>query len=154
MEGCLKGGVVKKIQAMQTKITAKINDKSIKENVLKLPYNPELKNRAKSLKKGYNFAEVVFWKQVRNKSFWGIDFDRQKIIGNYIVDFYIKKLGLVIEIDGESHNNKENYDLKRENYMLSQGVLIFKTTNFRILHDLDNVMKELEHFIIEKYGCN
>ncbi|CAM4204449.1 hypothetical protein FLJU110815_21205 [Flavobacterium jumunjinense] len=38
--------------------------------------------------------------------------------------------------------------------MLSQGVLIFKTTNFRILHDLDNVMKELEHFIIEKYGCN
>ncbi|MFB9097429.1 endonuclease domain-containing protein [Flavobacterium jumunjinense] len=139
---------------MQTKITAKINDKSIKENVLKLPYNPELKNRAKSLRKGYNFAEVVFWKQVRNKSFWGIDFDRQKIIGNYIVDFYIKKLGLVIEIDGESHNNKENYDLKRENYMLSQGVLIFKTTNFRILHDLDNVMKELEHFIIEKYGCN
>ncbi|WP_415782667.1 endonuclease domain-containing protein, partial [Flavobacterium jumunjinense] len=133
---------------MQTKITAKINDKSIKENVLKLPYNPELKNRAKSLRKGYNFAEVVFWKQVRNKSFWGIDFDRQKIIGNYIVDFYIKKLGLVIEIDGESHNNKENYDLKRENYMLSQGVLIFKTTNFRILHDLDNVMKELEHFII------
>lgn len=139
---------------MQTKITAKINDKSIKENVLKLPYNPELKNRAKSLRKGYNFAEVVFWKQVRNKSFWGIDFDRQKITGNYIVDFYIKKLGLVIEIDGESHNNKENYDLKRENYMLSQGVLIFKTTNFRILHDLDNVMKELEHFIIEKYGCN
>ena len=139
---------------MQTKITAKINDKSIKENVLKLPYNPELKNRAKSLRKGYNFTEVVFWKQVRNKSFWGIDFDRQKIIGNYIVDFYIKKLGLVIEIDGESHNNKETYDLKRENYMLSQGVLIFKTTNFRILHDLDNVMKELEYFIIEKYGCN
>lgn len=139
---------------MKTKIITQINGHFIKENMLKLPYNPELTNRAKSLRKGYNFAEVVFWKQVRNKTFWGIDFDRQKIIGNYIVDFYVKKLGLVIEIDGESHNNKEVYDLKREHYMISQGVTIFKTTNFRIIHDLENVMKELESFIIDQYGCN
>ncbi len=47
---------------------------------------------------------MVFWKEVRNKSFWNIDFDRQRIIGNYIVDFYVKALGLVVEIDGEIHN--------------------------------------------------
>ncbi|NJM79893.1 MAG: DUF559 domain-containing protein [Flavobacterium sp.] len=139
---------------MTQKIVAKINDTLIKENVLKLPYNSALKDRAKALRKGYNFAEVVFWKQVRNGTFWNMDFDRQKIIGNYIVDFYIKKLGLIIEIDGESHNEKEVYDEKRESYLLSQGTQIFKTTNYRVLHDLENIMKELENFIIEKYGVS
>lgn len=109
-------------------------------------------NRAKALRKAGNFPEVVFWKYVRNKSFWNIDFDRQRIIGNYIVDFYIKTLGLVVEIDGESHNEKESYDEKRELFLKSLELKIFKTTNFRVIHDLDNVMKELEQFIIEEFG--
>ncbi|MBP1163359.1 very-short-patch-repair endonuclease [Chryseobacterium sp. PvR013] len=41
------------------------------------------------------------------KKFHTIDFDRQRIIGNYIVDFYVKTLGLIIEIDGSSHDEKE-----------------------------------------------
>jgi very-short-patch-repair endonuclease len=69
-------------------------------------------NRSRSLRKGYVLSEVIFWKQVRNKEFHQIDFDRQKIIGNYIVDFYIKSLGVVIEIDGSSHNDKEEYEKK------------------------------------------
>jgi very-short-patch-repair endonuclease len=58
---------------------------------------PKIKNfnRSRSLRKGYVLSEVIFWKQVRNKEFHQIDFDRQKIIGNYIVDFYIKSLGVV-----------------------------------------------------------
>ncbi len=130
-----------------------IHNTPIKANYIEqLPYNSALKSRARALRKGYNFAEVVFWKQVRNNAFWNIDFDRQRIIGNYIVDFYVKKLGLVIEIDGESHNEKENYDQKREAFLVSLGLFVFKTTNFRVLHDLGNVMSELEHYIIEKFG--
>ncbi|MFH0894401.1 MAG: DUF559 domain-containing protein, partial [Bacteroidota bacterium] len=63
-----------------------------------IPFNPELKERAKELRKAGNLAEVIFWKQVHRKKFWGIDFDRQKVIGNYIVDFFVKSLSLVIEI--------------------------------------------------------
>jgi very-short-patch-repair endonuclease len=59
---------------------------------------------------------------------------------------------LVVEIDGESHNDKEQYDLIREEFLKSLGLKIFKTSNFRVLHDLDNVMKELELFIIEHYS--
>jgi very-short-patch-repair endonuclease len=130
----------------------KIYEHSIKENfVSNLPYNDSLKSRAKALRKGYNYSEVVFWKQVRNKQFWNIDFDRQRIIGNYIVDFYVKKLGLIVEIDGESHNNKEDYDVKRELFLESLGLVLFKTTNYKVLHDLDNVMKELEQFIVERF---
>ncbi|WP_369596824.1 endonuclease domain-containing protein [Flavobacterium sp. FPG59] len=81
-----------------------------------------------------------------------IDFDRQRIIGNYIVDFYVKTLGLVIEIDGSSHENKEEYDKKREEYLLSLGLKVYRISDSRIKHDLNNVMNELEQYIILEFG--
>ncbi len=131
----------------------KIKEISIKTNyILNLPYNPLLNNRAKALRKAGNYAEVVFWKQVRNKEFWGIDFDRQRVIGNYIVDFYVKSLALVIEIDGESHNDKEDYDAKRDAFLAELGIRIYKISKFRVLHDLENVMTEIEDYIIKEYS--
>jgi len=117
-----------------------------------LPYNPSLKDRARALRKIGNFSEVVFWKEVHRKKFHNIDFDRQRIIGNYIVDFYVKTLGLVVEIDGTSHNSKEDYDNSRETFLKSYGLKVFRTTDFRVLHDLENVLKDLEDFIIKEYS--
>ena len=112
---------------MQEEILTIIHDIPIKRNfVLNLPYNASLKSRAKALRKAGNFSEVVFWKEVRNKSFWNIDFDRQRIIGNYIVDFYVKALGLVVEIDGEIHNFQEEYDEKREMFLKELGLKVFR----------------------------
>lgn len=82
-----------------------------------LPKNKNLIPKARNLRKAGILSEVLFWKQVRNKQFYGLDFDRQRIIGNYIVDFYLKNLGLIIEIDGSSHDNKEKYDDKRQQYL-------------------------------------
>lgn len=135
-------------------IVTYIREIAIKRNFIEnLPYNIKLKSRAKALRKAGNYAEVVFWKQVHQNKFHSIDFDRQRIIGNYIVDFYVKTLGLIVEIDGESHNNKEKYDEKRELYFKSLGLNLFKISTNRVLHDLDNVMNELEEFIIENYSC-
>ena len=117
-----------------------------------LPKNKELLNRSRSLRKGYVLSEVIFWKQVRNKEFHQIDFDRQKIIGNYIVDFYIKSLGVVLEIDGSSHNDKEEYDEKRQLFLESLDLVFYRISDYRIKNDLINVMKELEDFIIEKFS--
>lgn len=136
-----------------TEILFHINAIPIKTNpIINLPYNSRLKTRAKSLRKAGNYAEVVFWQQVNKRKFHCIDFDRQRIIGNYIVDFYVKKLGLIVEIDGESHNEKEEYDEKRSRYLESLGLKIFTVTNYRVLHDLGNVMMELEDFIIANYS--
>ena len=117
-----------------------------------LPRNKELLNRSRNLRKGYVLSEVIFWKQVRNKEFHQIDFDRQKIIGNYIVDFYIKSLGVVLEIDGSSHNDKEEYDEKRQLFLESLDLVVYRISDNRIKNDLGNVMKELEDFIIEKFS--
>ncbi|KAF2518162.1 DUF559 domain-containing protein [Flavobacterium salilacus subsp. salilacus] len=138
---------------MDKEILAHINNKPIYRNFPKnLPYNPDLKIRAKNLRKAGNYPEVVFWQQVHKKKFHSIDFDRQRIIGNYIVDFYVKTLGLIIEIDGSSHNDKVDYDEKRELYLLSLGLKIYRVSSLRILHDLENVMTELENFITANFG--
>jgi very-short-patch-repair endonuclease len=140
---------------MQEEILTIIHDIPIKKNfVVNLPYNVSLKSRAKALRKAGNFSEVVFWKEVRNKSFWNIDFDRQRIIGNYIVDFYVKALGLVVEIDGEIHNFQEEYDSKRERYLKDLGLKVFRISTTKILFDTENVMKDLEQFIITEYKYN
>ena len=140
---------------MQEEILTIIHDIPIKRNfVLNLPYNASLKSRAKALRKAGNFSEVVFWKEVRNKSFWNIDFDRQRIIGNYIVDFYVKALGLVVEIDGEIHNFQEEYDEKREMFLKELGLKVFRISTTKMLFDTENVMKDLEQFIITEYKEN
>ncbi|MGQ9610227.1 MAG: endonuclease domain-containing protein [bacterium] len=94
-----------------------------------LPFNPDLKKRAKELLKAENLSEVLFWNQVKDKQFLGLDFDRQKIIGNYIVDFYCKDLGIVIEIDGESHSGKIEYDMDQDEYLKGLGL--------KVIHILD-----------------
>ena len=70
-----------------------------------LPYNDALKDKAKALRKAGFLHEALLWNQLKSKNFNGLDFDRQKIIGNYIVDFYCVDKAVVIEVDGGSHNN-------------------------------------------------
>ena len=138
---------------MERKTLTHINGIEIfRRKIEVLPKNKELLSRSRSLRKGYVLSEVIFWKQVRNKEFHQIDFDRQKIIGNYIVDFYIKSLGVVVEIDGTSHNDKEEYDEKRQQFLESLDLVVYRISDYRIKNDLGNVMKELEDFIIEKFS--
>jgi very-short-patch-repair endonuclease len=138
---------------MERKTLTHINGIEIfRRKIEVLPKNKELLSRSRSLRKGYVLSEVIFWKQVRNKEFHQIDFDRQKIIGNYIVDFYIKSLGVVLEIDGSSHNDKEEYDEKRQQFLESLDLVVYRISDNRIKNDLGNVMKELEDFIIEKFS--
>ncbi|WP_417610632.1 endonuclease domain-containing protein [Owenweeksia hongkongensis] len=132
--------------------TYHINGVVIKANYLKLDYNPLLKERAKALRKTRNLPEVLFWMRVNKAQFYDLDFDRQKIIGNYIVDFYCKALGLVVEIDGSSHNGREEKDSEREEWLQNHGCRVIRFTTTLILEHLDQVMEELEEFILENYS--
>ena len=109
-----------------------------------LPFNPALKERAKELRKARNLAEVVFWQQVHKRKFKGYDFDRQKIIGNYIVDFYCANVGVVVEIDGSSHDHKQDYDARRDAYMRSLGLTIIRIPASGVLKHLVQTMAWLE----------
>lgn len=120
--------------------------------IINLPYQVRLKERARALRSAQNLPEVLFWMQVGKKKLHKIDFDRQRTMGNYIVDFYIKQLGLVIEIDGSSHDFKKDYDTRRENYLVSLGLKVYRITVVEILSNIDVVLIGLENYIIENYG--
>ena len=59
---------------------------------------------------------------------------RQKVIGPYIVDFYIAAAKLVIELDGSQHYEAKGlqYDLNRDAYLRSQGLKILRYPNLYV----------------------
>jgi len=127
-----------------------INDIRIKDHYVRnLPENRDLLCYARKNRRAGNMAEIAFWKQVRNKMFHGLDFDRQKVIGNYIVDFFVKRLALAIEIDGGSHNEKADYDAHRDKYLEGLGLKVFHTTDFDVLQHVDLVLADLRNYIVE-----
>ncbi|SDW51740.1 endonuclease domain-containing protein [Flavobacterium degerlachei] len=149
LEGCPQDGVVDNIAQQDFYI----NKTQINLNpILKLPYNVKLKQWARELRQAENLSEVLFWMQVTKGRFHKIDFDRQRLIGNFIVDFYVKKLGLVIEIDGSSHDSKVEYDSAREAYLISLGLRVYRIKVSDVMNRMTDVLVSLENYIIENYG--
>lgn len=143
LEGCPQDGVVNSHSLEGCPQDGVVISRNT-QNYMALPYNPALKDRAKALRKAGNLAEVLFWQQVRNKQFKGLDFDRQKIVGNYIVDFYNANFQVVIEIDGSSHDDKQEYDAARDAYLESLGLVVIHITDRQVKKEIDSVMRYLE----------
>ena len=79
----------------------------------------------------------------------GYQFMRQKPIGNYIVDFYCSKLFLVIEIDGITHNDKQEYDKNRDVYLKRIGLEILHFDGYNILKNINGALEVITKKIRE-----
>ena len=119
---------------------------------LMLPYNPNLKEKARELRKAGNLSEVLLWNKLKKGQMLGFDFTRQQIIGNYIVDYHCPKLNLVIEIDGESHDFKSEYDEKKNEFLKSLGLEVLHFKDIDVKKSLDNIVEQIE-FWIKKIPC-
>ena len=93
-----------------------------------IPYNPRLKEFAKKLRKTMTFSEVKVWNELKNGQLMGYDFDRQRPIGSYIVDFYCKDLLLALEIDGITHQDERVMykDKVRQLELEAMGVIFIR----------------------------
>jgi very-short-patch-repair endonuclease len=116
-----------------------------------IPYNPKLKALARKLRKDMTFGEVLLWNELKRDRLWGFDFDRQRCIDNYIVDFYCKELMLAIEIDGMSHHSEEAFlkDELRENKLRSFGITVIRFAESEVKYDMVNVVRAIEGVIID-----
>lgn len=116
-----------------------------------LPYNPKLKPLAKALRRNMTFAEVLLWNKLKQKMICSYDFNRQRPIGNYIVDFYCKDLMLAIEVDGISHYSEEAYinDLKRQTELEKLGINFLRFDDEEVRNDIDNVIRSIEGWILD-----
>jgi very-short-patch-repair endonuclease len=109
-----------------------------------LPYNPELKETAGKLRKNMTPAEKCIWyKYLRNFKYRVF---RQRLIDNYIVDFYCPKLKLIIEIDGGTHFCETGCkkDTLREYTLKKFGLKILRFTNTDVLANLEGVVSVIE----------
>ena len=77
-------------------------------------------------------------------------FNRQKPLGNYVVDFYCKPLRLVIEIDGAYHCEPEQriVDEKRQQRLEEMGLNFLRFLEQQVQKDMDWVLKEIKNYII------
>ena len=105
-----------------------------------LPFNPALKDRAKALRKAGLLHETLLWLELKSKKFNGLDFDRQKIIGDYIVDFYCAEKSVLIEVDGSSHENKQAEDLLRDEFLNHLGLTVIRIVAQDVLQNLEGVI--------------
>ena len=112
-----------------------------------IPYNPKLKEYARKLRTNSTFTEILLWNYLKKKQLLGFDFDRQKPIDNYIVDFYCKELKLAIEIDGESHYGKEEKDKQRDVRLNSFGVTVLRFDDLEVRHNTEGVLQKIEKWI-------
>ena len=109
-----------------------------------LPYNPELVERARELRKNLTEAEKRLWyRYLRSYKYRVL---RQRPIDNYIVDFYCPQLRLVIEIDGESHYTDEGkmYDKRRTAVLEGYGLKVLRFTNDDVLRNFEGVYQVIE----------
>ena len=117
---------------------------------MKLPQNKSLSGLARNLRNNGTKAEVVLWKYIKNKNEYGFHFHRQKNIGKYIVDFYCPAIGLVIEVDGYSHDNKYEYDSERDRYLEKLGLCILRITNEDVLFKTSKALFYIDTFIVHR----
>src|SRR6056297_314061 len=116
---------------------------------MKINYNPKLIPLARALRKQGTFAEVLLWTYLKGKQMQGYRFTRQKPIGEYIVDFYCGRLGLAVEIDGITHNDKIESDKIRQKEIESQGVEFLRFTDDEVKENTEGVLNVISEWIAD-----
>lgn len=104
-----------------------------------IPYNAELNQLARQLRKNSTLPEVLIWKKIKQRAL-GVQFHRQVPMLSYIVDFYCHEIGLAIEIDGKSHDFSYFYDANRQGKLEEYGVKFLRISNEDVLNNMFSVL--------------
>ena len=94
--------------------------------------NPKLTANAQKLRKNMTKEERNLWYNFLKEL--PITINKQKVIGNYIVDFYCASAKIVIELDGSQHfeEQRKRYDEKRDEYLKSLGLTVLRYSNYDV----------------------
>jgi very-short-patch-repair endonuclease len=108
-----------------------------------LSYKANLKHKARELRKNMTESERALWLRLRGKQLLGIQFYRQKPIGDYIVDFFAPSTKLVVEVDGSQHmgGNHAEKDKRRDKYLASVGLRVLRFDSREVIKETDAVVE-------------
>ena len=99
--------------------------------------------RAKELRRQMTPAERVLWQHLRRNQLEGFHFRRQQVIEGFIVDFYCHAAGLVVEIDGDVHQQRAEYDEERDRILAARGLRVLRIPNRDVLGNLPDVLNRI-----------
>ena|ERR1043166_1289004 len=116
-----------------------------------IPYNPKLKELARSLRQNMTFSEVKLWNELKNGQMLDYDFDRQRPIGNYIVDFFCKDLQLAIELGGITHLDEKVMlkDEIRQEEIEAMGIHFLRFDALLVVNKVEAAAREIRNWILE-----
>lgn len=94
------------------------------------------------------------WSRLRRKQLHGVQFYRQKPLGEYVVDFYAPAIRLVIEVDGSQHFEAAAMvaDEPRSAALRRMGLQVLRFGNRQVLLETDAVVEEIWRFIDVRIG--
>jgi very-short-patch-repair endonuclease len=117
-----------------------------------LQYSPNLKGKARQLRKNLTDSESALWSRLRNRQILGTRFYRQKPVGNYIVDFYAPKVNMVVEIDGSQHMDAGNLrrDMNRDEYLAGLGLKVLRFNSNEVLKATDAIVEAIYKTVREQ----
>ena len=117
----------------------------------KFNYNKKLKPLARELRQHGTPGEAILWTHVlRARRFYGLQFNRQFAIENYIVDFICRKEKLILELDGRSHDDKQEQDRARDIRLNELGYRVVRIAESDVKYDLKNVIRTIEAYLSEE----
>ncbi len=104
-----------------------------------------LLQHAKSMRKDSTEAEGILWEALRNRNL-GDKFRRQHLIEDYIVDFVCLEKKLVVEVDGEYHNEQEQKEADdlRTQYLEFYGFKVIRFSNIEVEKELESVIEKIK----------
>ena len=112
---------------------------------MNLPNNKKIKVLSQNLRKNATKQEKHLWYDFLKT--YPVQFNRQKVIGNYIVDFYCKKANMIIELDGSQHYEEVGVlnDEKRTEYLNQLGLCVLRFTNLDIERNFNGVCELIDN---------
>lgn len=99
--------------------------------------------RAKELRQQMTPEERLLWQRLRNNQLHGYHFRRQQVIDGFIVDFYCHAAGLVVEVDGEVHQQQADYDAERDRVLSARGLKVKRIANAELHRNLTGVLAQI-----------
>ena len=120
-----------------------------------LNYNANLKDKARQWRKNLTDSEKALWSRLRNKQLLGIQFYRQKPIGEHIVDFFAPRVKLVVEVDGSQHTLGDHVqkDRIRDGYLASLGLKVLRFNSREVLKESDAVVEAIYRMIADQLNA-
>ncbi len=113
-------------------------------------FKPRNTARAKELRNNASPAERLLWTKLSNRKLNGFKFCRQLQVGSYYPDFLCRELRLIVELDGFSHEMRQDHDQRRDRYLAEQGYAMLRFTNAEVLGNPDGVVMAIASALAER----